>query len=55
MKRISWMYDESAKYNKMNQLALEHGHKEKSGRPNFLMSSAEGVEEVGSGNTRSIP
>lgn len=55
MKRISWMYDESAKYNKMNQLALEHGHKEKSGRPNFLMSSAEGVEEVGSANTRSIP
>lgn len=27
MNKISWMFDESAKFNKLNQLALEHGHK----------------------------
>lgn len=27
IKRISWMYDESAKFNKINKLALEYGHK----------------------------
>ena len=27
IKRISWMFDETEKYNKLNQLALENGGK----------------------------
>ena len=52
MDRIKWMYDESAKHSKINQLALEFGHV---GEKKYLLSSAEDGSKVNSLNTRSIP
>ena len=52
MDRIKWMYDESAKHKKINQLALEFGHV---GEKKYLLSSAEDSSKVNTFNTRSIP
>ena len=52
------MYEESAKYNKINQLAIELGHKDSQnhdGKPQYLISSAENPDEVNTINTRSVP
>lgn len=51
MDRIKWMYDESAKHSKINQLALDFGHSDKK----FLLSSAEDATKVTAENTRSVP
>ena len=34
------MFDNSARYQKLNEIALENGHIEKNGKPEFLFSLA---------------
>ena len=52
MDRIKWMYDESSKHSKINQLALEFGHV---GEKKYLLSSADDSSKVNTNNTRSVP
>jgi methyl coenzyme M reductase alpha subunit len=52
MERIKWMWDESAKHKKINQLALEFGHQDEK---RYLISSAEEAGRVDTFNTRSVP
>lgn len=52
MDRIKWMYDGSAKHQKINQLALDFGHQSEK---RFLLSSAEESSRVDTFNTRSVP
>ena len=50
------MFDQSAKFQKLNSLALENGHLENSaGKPKYLFSTAEDQTKLNPENTRSIP
>ena len=50
------MFDDSAKYQKLNSLALENGHLENySGKPKYLFSIADSQQNLNPENTRSIP